>query len=193
MAVTQIVSLVDGKETLKRSLQRFSTEKIVFVTTKERIKDALSIRNEFALAYKMPTEVKILENNPAKIINELKGQKNAVLNIIDHDDLNYYLISASFILGIPVYFSNGHEMQQLPGPTSKLKDTLSPDQIRILNNLKEEATHEQLAALAKLDNDLLFFYLYGKNSQIGLIRLGLVDDYGERLRLTEFGRLVVGS
>ncbi len=132
----------------------------------------------------------------AEIINEimrLKKQKNAILHIIDYDELNYYLINISFVLGIPVYFSDGDGMKQLPGLSSPLRDVLSHDQIKVLDNLKEESTHEQLALKTKFDNSLLFFYLYGKNSQIGLVKLGLVSDKDEKLNLTELGRLIVES
>jgi hypothetical protein len=50
-----------------------------------------------------------------------------------------------------------------------------------------------LALKTKFDNSLLFFYLYGKNSQIGLVKLGLVSDKDEKLNLTELGRLIVES
>jgi len=193
MSVIQIVSLIDGKETLQKSLQKISTEKIVFVTSKEKLKDALSIRNEFALAYKMPTEVKVLDQDMGKIFSELRGYKNAILHIIDHNDLNYYLINASFILGIPIYFSNGHELQQLPNLTSKLRDMLSLDQLKVLNSLKTECTHEELAMKTKLDNSLLFFYLYGKNGSTGLLKMGLVADKNDKVSLTEIGKLVVES
>jgi hypothetical protein len=193
MGVTQIVSLTEGREALQKSLQRLPTEKVVFITKKERIKDVLSIRNEFALNYKLPTEVKVFNGNSREMANELKKQKNPVLHIIDHDELSYYLINISFILGIPVYFSDGEGMKQLPGLSSRFKDALSYDQIKVLENLKEESTHEQLALKTKFDNSLLFFYLYGKNSQIGLVKLGLVSDKDEKLNLTELGRLVVES
>lgn len=193
MAVTQIVSMGNSKEVLQRSLQKLSTDKIVFITRKEKIKDALSIRNEFALNYKLPTEVKVFNGDSREIAAELKKQKNAVLHIIDYDELNYYLINISFVLGIPIYFSNGEDMKQLPGLSSPLRDALSHDQIKVLDSLKDESTHEQLALKTKFDNSLLFFYLYGKNSQIGLVKLGLVSDKDEKLNLTELGRLVVES
>ena len=193
MGVTQIVSLTEGREALQKSLQRLPTEKVVFVTRKERIKDVLSIRNEFALNYKLPTEVKVFNGDSREMANELKKQKNPVLHIIDHDELSYYLINISFILGIPVYFSDGEGMKQLPGLSSRFKDALSYDQIKVLENLKEESTHEQLALKTKFDNSLLFFYLYGKNSQTGLVKLGLVSDRDEKLNLTELGWLVVES
>jgi len=193
MGVTQIVSLTEGREALQKSLQRLPTEKVVFVTRKERIKDVLSIRNEFALNYKLPTEVKVFDGDSREMANELKKQKNPVVHIIDHDELSYYLINISFILGIPVYFSDREGMKQLPGLSSRFKDALSYDQIKVLENLKEESTHEQLALKTKFDNSLLFFYLYGKNSQIGLVKLGLVSDKDEKLNLTELGRLVVES
>jgi len=193
MGVTQIVSMNSSKEVLQKSLQKFPTEKIVFVTSKDKIKDALSIRNEFALNYKLPTEVKVLGESMAEVFSELKKQGNAVLHIIDHDDLNYYLINASFLLGIPVYFSDGTQMQQLPGLCSKFKNLFSHDQMKILENLSEDCTHEQLALKTKFDNSLLFYYLYGKNSYVGLVKLGLVSDKDERLGLTELGKLVVES
>jgi hypothetical protein len=193
MGVTQIVTLTEGREALQKSLQRLPTEKVVFVTRKERIKDVLSIRNEFALNYKLPTEVKVFNGDSREMANELKKQKNPVLHIIDHDELSYYLINISFILGIPVYFSDGEGMKQLPGLSSRFKDALSYDQIKVLENLKEESTHEQLALKTKFDNSLLFFYLYGKNSQTGLVKLGLVSDRDEKLNLTELGWLVVES
>jgi len=193
MAVTQVVSITNNKEVLQKSLQKLSTEKIVFVTRKDRIKDVLSIRNEFALNYKLPTEVKVVGESAIEIVNELKKHKNAVLHIIDYDDLNYYLVNASFMLGVPIYFSDGEDMQQLPSLSTKFKELLSPDQLKILENLREESTHEQLAAKTKFDNSLLFFYLYGKNSQVGLVKLGLVSDKNEKLGLTELGRLVVES
>ena len=89
MGVTQIVSLTEGREALQKSLQRLPTEKVVFITKKERIKDVLSIRNEFALNYKLPTEVKVFNGNSREMANELKKQKNPVLHIIDHDELSY--------------------------------------------------------------------------------------------------------
>jgi hypothetical protein len=187
------VTLTEGREALQKSLQRLPTEKVVFVTRKERIKDVLSIRNEFALNYKLPTEVKVFNGDSREMANELKKQKNPVLHIIDHDELSYYLINISFILGIPVYFSDGEGMKQLPGLSSRFKDALSYDQIKVLENLKEESTHEQLALKTKFDNSLLFFYLYGKNSQTGLVKLGLVSDRDEKLNLTELGWLVVES
>lgn len=187
------MALTDGKENLQKSLQRLPTEKVVFVTRKEKIKDVLSIRNEFALNYKLPTEVKVFNGDTSEIAGELMRQKNAVLHIIDHDELNYHLISISFILGIPVYISSGDEMKKLPGLSSRFKDAFSHDQIKILDNLKEECTHEQLALNTKLDNSMLFFYLYGKNSHTGLVKLGLVSDKDEKLNLTELGRLVVQS
>ena len=193
MGVTQIVTLTEGREALQKSLQRLPTEKVVFVTRKERIKDVLSIRNEFALNYKLPTEVKVFNGDSREMANELKKQKNPVLHIIDHDELSYYLINISFILGIPVYFSDGEGMKQLPGLSFRFKDALSYDQIKVLENLKEESTHEQLALKTKFDNSLLFFYLYGKNSQTGLVKLGLVSDRDEKLNLTELGWLVVES
>lgn len=193
MAVTQIVAITDGKEILQKSLQKISTDKIVFLARKDRIRDILSIRNDLALNYKLPTEVKVLDGDIGSIVAEMKKQKNAILHIIDHDELNYYLINASFVLGIPVYVSNGEIMQQLPGPLSKFRDMLSHDQMKIIEALKEESTHGQLAERTKLDNDLLFFYLYGKNSQIGLVKMGLVSDKDEKLNLTELGKLVVDS
>ena len=193
MAVTQIVSLNANKEMLQKSLQKMSTEKIVFLTTKERIKDVLSIRNEFALSYKLPTEVKTVGNSTKELFAELKKHKNAIVHIIDYDELNYYLLSASFLLGIPVYFSDGQGMQQLPGLASRLKDMLSPDQLKIMENLKKNSTHEELAFGTKLDNSLLFYYLYGKNSHSGLVKLGLVSDGNDKLSLTELGKLVVDS
>jgi len=193
MPVTQIVSLKDSKETLQRSLQKLSTDKIVFLTRKEAIKDILSVRNEFALNYKLPTEVKVLDGDFAGMVSELKKQKNAILHIIDHDEFNYGLINASFILGIPVYVSNGEDMKKLPSLSSRFKDVLSHDQVKIIEGLREEGTHEQLAIRTKLDNSLLFYYLYGKNSQTGLIKLGLVSENEEKLSLTELGRLVVES
>jgi hypothetical protein len=163
------------------------------VTSKDRIKDTLAIRNEIALTYRLPTEVKVLNENTGEVFAELKKHTNAILNIIEHNDLNYYLLNASFLLGIPVYFSDGQGLQQLPTLSSRFKDVFCPDEIKILESLRQESTHEELVAKTKLDNSLLFYYLYGKNSHTGLIKLGLVADKNDKITLTEFGRLVVES
>ena len=193
MANTQIVSVTKGKEELKNSLQRMSTSKIVFISSPDSIKDTIELRNYFALQHKIPTELRTVSKKPDEICRILHEFENPVLHIIDHDYLNYALVNAAVICGVPVYFSNGHGMEKLTTPDVKLKELISDVQMEILEELQEgPLSVNELAERIDCDESMLYYYLHGKNSLKGLVNLGFVVD-GDELALTEIGRSLVSS
>lgn len=193
MAYTQIVSVSKDKEALKSSLQKISTLKIVFVTSRDSIKGAIDIRNEFAIDNKIPTEIKTLGKKIDEMCQVFKENENPILHIIDHDFMNYSLVNAAVIAGVPVYFSNGNGMEKISTPELKYKELISEVQIEILEELQEgPLSVYELAERIDCDESMLYYYLHGKNSLKGLVNLGLVKD-GELIELTEIGRSVVNS
>jgi hypothetical protein len=184
---TQIVSLEKNFDGLRRVADKIKTEKVVFLTNKEKLVHTLKMRDAIALEKKILTEVVIVENNKESICKALKN-KQGIVNIVEDTPLSYWMISIAFILGMPVFHSNGMDMEQLPGPTAEFKNVLSELQMKLLHDLAEPKTHVELSAKNKMTPKELFPHLYGEN---GLIKLGLVSDANEKLELTEFGRLVL--
>ena len=119
MGVTQIVTVFseeEGKEKLDRSLRLFPTKRIVFLARKERLREVVNLRNDFAIKYKLPTEIVLLEQNLKEIYDAIKvyEKDSSIVHIIDYDPLNYLLIPASFQAGMKVYFSNGSAIEEIP-------------------------------------------------------------------------------
>ena len=193
MAVTQIVSVYNNKNALKDSLKKMSTEKVVFLASKEKIKEVIKIRNEFALETKLPTEVKAVARNYASLVELFKENKNSVVHIIDHDYFNYGLVNAAFIVGVPVYLTNGNGLERVPGLNLKLKELISSIQVELLEKLEDgPLSVRELALKLDVDENMLYYYLHGSKSLKGLVNLGLVRE-GDMIELTDLGRLVVES
>ena len=193
MAVTQIVSVSKNKEALKDSLKKMSTDRVVFLASNENIKEVIKIRNEFALETKLPTEIKAVARNYSSLAELFKERKNSVVHIIDHDYFNYGLVNAAFIVGVPVYLTNGHGLEKVPSLNLKLKDLISSIQIELLEKLEESPlTIKELALKLDVDENMLYYYLHGSKSLKGLVNLGLVKE-GDMIELTDLGRLVIES
>ncbi len=193
MAVTQIVSVYKNKEALKQSLKKMSTEKVIFLASKNSIKEVIGVRNEFALETKLPTEVKAVARNYSSLGELFKENKNSVVHIIDHDYFNYGLVNAAFITGVPVYLTNGHVMEKVPGLNLKLKELISSIQVELLEKLEEgPLSIRELALKLDVDENMLYYYLHGSKSLKGLVSLGLVKE-GDMIELTDLGRLVIES
>ncbi len=192
MPFTQIVTVFQSKEKLEKAMKEFSTEKVVFITSKEKIKETIRLRNEIALKYRIPTEVKTVKK-PADCVKVLTENENPLLNIIDHDYINYYLLNAAFITGTRAFFSNGHGEEQIPNPGIKFKALINEDQARILETLLESPlTVKELMKKTKLSEEMLYYYLHGKKTIKGLVKMGLVKD-NDLIELTELGRLIAHS
>ena len=129
MGHTQIVSILNNKETLKDSLKLISTEKIIFLASSSNIKDVIKVRNEFALEHEIPTEITAVARNYSGLASLFKQHKNPVVHIIDHDFFNYSLVNAAFIAGVPVYTTNGNGIEKIPGLNLKLKELIAEIQI----------------------------------------------------------------
>ncbi|MBI1973910.1 hypothetical protein HYS54_03775 [Candidatus Micrarchaeota archaeon] len=185
MGFTQIVSVQDSKEELRKSLQRISTKKIVFLADKENIESVLRLRNEFALAYSLPTEVRNTDEEDLKHI--LQSYGDAVVHIADHHHKNYDLVSHCHLLGLPLYISNGENFHQLPTPPHKFKDLFSQVQLSIFRSLSNEPlTLSQLAEKTGLMEMTLYHYMHGKDSSKGLVDLGLIIQKGDFYTASEF-------
>lgn len=193
MPVTQIVSAWSSGPGLQDSLGRLKTEKVVFFTPPEQLRDALEARNEFAIKNRIPTEVKILEKDVGRLCEALAGYKEPVLHLIDHNPLNYYLLSASMILGFRVYMSNGFGMEEIMTVPVRLSEFLNDMQLQLMKFLDERPlTAAEAAKKLNTKPGILSFYIHGNNSIKGLIMLGVVEEKDGKFWLTEFGKSVVG-
>ncbi|MBI4214916.1 hypothetical protein HY546_02885 [archaeon] len=185
MGFTQIVRVSDRKEELKKSLQRISTKKIVFLADNESLEKVLRLRNELALDYDLPTEVR----NTAEedISSVLKEYDDVVVHIVDHHDDNYELISRCHLFGIPLYFSNGQNFRRIPTPPVRFMEMFSPVQIEIFHSLAEAPlTLPRLAEKTSIMELTLYNYLHGKDSAKGLVQLGFVEKKEDYYALSEF-------
>lgn len=185
MGFTQIVSVRGGREELRKSLQRISTKKIVFLADKDSMKEVLDVRNEFALTYNLPTEVRNTDEEDLKQI--LQSYGDAVVHITDHHHKNYELVSHCHLLGMPLYVSNGENFHRLPTPPHKFKDIFSQVQLAVFQWLSEQPM--TLADLAKNTGIMeltLYHYLHGKDSSKGLVDLNLIQQKGDFYSLSEF-------
>ena len=192
MAATQIVSAWRGSDELRQSLGKLPTGKIVFLTPPEHLRETLAVRNDFAIAHKMPTEVKILEKDVGRLCSVITSYPAPVLHLIDHSPLNYYLISASIILGVKVYVSNGAGMEQVMTVPVRLREFLNTTQIKLMEFLsKRPLTLAEAAKNLNTKPGVLSFYIRGNNSMKGLTTLGLIEEKDDKLWLTEFGKSVI--
>jgi hypothetical protein len=193
VGITQIVSVVKGKEELKNSMENLQTSKIVFLSTPHNVKEVIEMRNHFAIQYKIPTEIRTVGKKIDELCRVIHEYENPTVHLIDHDYLNYSLVNAAVICGAPVYFSNGHGLEKITTMPIKTKELISDVQIEILEEMQEgPLTVSELAERIDCDESMLYYYLHGKNSLKGLVNLGLVKD-GDMLELTEMGRSLVNS
>lgn len=193
MPNTQIVAVSKSKDALKDSLQRVPTTKIVFISSPSTVKDVIELRNFFSIEMKIPTEIRTLGTKTEEACRMFREFENPILHLIDHDYVNYVLVNAAVISGVPVYFSNGKGAERISTPEVKFKELISDVQVEILEELQEgPLSLLELAERIDCDESMLYYYLHGKNSLKGLVSLGLVKD-GDQIELSETGRAVVSS
>ncbi|GEM_PF-6091573 len=115
MGVTQIVSLKGASEKLEKSLRVFPTKKIVFLTQKEDLAHVLPIRNEMALRYSIPTEVRVVNTSAAEIYDVIAMYKDEdpLVHLLDNEFLNSFILSAAYLAGVTTYRSNGNGVEKL--------------------------------------------------------------------------------
>ncbi|MFH0987264.1 MAG: hypothetical protein V1911_04475 [Candidatus Micrarchaeota archaeon] len=193
MPVTQIVSVRENKDAVIKSLQKISTSKLVFAAASDEIEKVVALRNEFAIDKAVSTEVLGMGKSIEEICKSIKSYENPVVHIIDHSYMNYYLIAAAHVAGIPVYFTNGNGVEELPMIKSSVKTMLSDEQASILHSLEESPMSvNELQAKIGCDESRLFHCLYARKPANGLVQMGLIND-DELLQLTELGRCVLNS
>lgn len=189
----QLVTARTGMDKLQRSLQSLPTDKVVFLTSKDDLKEVLQMRNDFAMQNGIPTEIKVLENDIRGICDALLPYRGAVLHVVDPSYLSSYIQSACFMLGIQTYVSYNGSPEEVPSPRVPYRDLLCENQIRLLECLRDPHTKEELRRECGWGPALLDFYLIGKNAVKGLVELGLVEKVDDTFRITELGRTVLNT
>ncbi|MBS3060501.1 MAG: hypothetical protein J4432_03250 [DPANN group archaeon] len=193
MGHTQITTIARDTKVLDKSLDEIDTDRVVFVTEKKDLKKTLGLRNRFALKHKLPTETRtILDMN--KVAETIAHYENPVLHIIEHHFINYPLMNAAFVLGIPVFVSNGRGLEKITGLEFKFRDLLSENQQKIISTLAEkQMSIKQLAHTLDIEERVIFYYLHGKQSLKGLVNLGIVTQENDLLKITPVGRMIACS
>jgi|SRR3989344_2175295 len=189
-------------------IREFPTERIILVSSKEKLKDAEAIKKKLE-QFRVPSQIKEIRNDThvweatfeaiAQIKN-IEKDKELLINVSTGDrETRCAATSAAFVNGIRAFGVEGNEAMLLPVLKFSYYKILTDKKLEVLKVLANNptccASLEELSKKTGMSLPLISYHINGTLKSEGLKELGLVETLEKKgrisINLSMMGRLLV--
>jgi len=203
-----IAPVGDNLEALFVGLRDFPTERVILLTPKRRMRDAMRaakrISTQGVKVQNVEIDGNVWEEMFRKIaeIKELEKHANIIVNTASGDRVTTCAAtSAAFVNGLKAMSVDGGRSMLLPVLKFSYYKLLSDRKLKILRVLADESgsvrSLDELAKRTRMSLPLISYHVNGNLKSEGLVELGLVETHemGAKtaISLTVLGRLLVNG
>ena len=200
-----IAPVGDHMDALFIGLKEFPTEKIILITPKERLEEALKTQKELE-RFKVPTEIKEITGNiweeTFKTVTQIKNlekDQKIMVNVATGDRNGRCAATcAAFVNGLKAFSVDEEKVMLLPVLKFSYYKLISDKKMQLLKILYGKdccSSLEELSKRSKMSLPLISYHINGNLKSEGLKELGLVETTEKKGRigitLTMLGKLLV--
>ncbi len=208
MKYTVIAPVGDYMDDLFVGVREFPTERIILVSSKERLKDADETKKKLE-QFKIPSQIKEVRSDThiweatfeaIAQIKALEKDKELLINVSTGDrETRCAATSAAFVNGIKAFGVDGNEAMLLPILKFSYYKILTDKKLEVLKVLANDpkccASLDELSKKTGMSLPLISYHINGTLKSEGLKELGLVETTEKKgrmeINLSMMGRLLV--
>lgn len=205
MKKTIIAPVGDYLDELFIGIKEFSTEKVILISPKERLKDANEMKLQLE-KFKIPTQIREISSNVwediFKEVSQIKKRETGdVIVQVSTGDRNSRCAatSAAFVNGLQAFGIEGDHAMMLPVLKFSYYSLLSDKKMKILETLYKCSdccsSLEQLSQKTGMSTPLVSYHVNGNLKAEGLKKMGLIDIEERKgkmnLSLSMLGRMLL--
>ncbi len=203
MKHTVIAPVGDRIEYLFVGIREFPTEKVILITPKKYVDEAVKVEKELK-KFRIP--VKSIEVDGSwesvfKAIAEVKpGLENILINVATGDrHTRCAATSAAFVNGLKAFAVDGSLVQMLPVLKFSYYKMIPEKKLAILSLINQDKTccksFEELSTKLKMSLPLVSYHINGNRKSEGLVQMGLIEvketKGRSQIALTSLGKMLV--
>ena len=206
MKHTIIAPVGDNIDALFIGLREFPTEKIVLVSSEDKLADAENAKTDLE-RFKIPTEIVKIHGNVweemFRVISEITengtSTKNILINFATGDsNTRCAATSAAFLNGVKAFAVDDNQASLLPVLKFNYYKLITDKKMKLLKYLMEDnccSSLEQLSKKSSMSLPLISYHINGTPRSQGLKEMGLIETEGIggriSVKLTRLGRVLV--
>ena len=206
MKHTVIAPVGDNIDALFIGLREFPTEKIVLVSSEDKLADAENAKTDLE-RFKIPTEIVKIHGNVweemFRVISEITengtSTKNILINVATGDsNTRCAATSAAFVNGVKAFAVDDNQASLLPVLKFNYYKLITDKKMKLLKYLMEDnccSSLEQLSKKSSMSLPLISYHINGTPRSQGLKEMGLIETEGIggriSVKLTRLGRVLV--
>lgn len=199
MKYTVVAPAGDSIEALFIGIKEFPTEKVVLITPKKYMAEAIRAQREL-IKFRVPVKIIEIENSWEAVfraITEIKSSaENILINVATGDrDMQCAATSAAFVNGIKAFSIDNGSAMLLPVLKFSYYRMIPERKLAILKILRQSSmSFEDLSRKLRMSLPLASYHINGNAKSEGLVQMGLaeVTDKNGRMEisLTPLGKLL---
>lgn len=206
MKHTVIAPVGDHMDALYVGLREFPTEKVVLVSSEDKLSDAENAKTDLE-RFKIPTEIVRIQGNVweemFRVISEITengtSNENILINVATGDrNTRCAATSAAFVNGVKAFAIDEDQVALLPVLKFNYYKLITDKKMKLLRYVMEDnccSSLEQLSKKSSMSLPLISYHVNGTPRSQGLKEMGLIEteNIGGKisLRLTRLGKVLV--